>query len=432
VIVLASCESAGAIGDGDGLASLGPRLIDAGVLAVVAMQGKITVETAARFTQTLFAELANHGEIDRAMAIARNTVQTRPDAWMPVLFSRLRQGVIWYTPGFAGANNVPWESIVSSTRNDEEPLVPVLGPGLVEHMIGSAESFANEFASDAWRAVPPDWDDLPRLAQYRAATHGRGLVVNEILALLQRRAEQGIGRAPKPGQKIEAVLEDAWRHHKEQARQEQARLDLEPHWFLSSLNVPIFITTNVDDSLAHALRARNRRPHVEVFRWNDAMDCNKNGERNVSAFKTQPGAPARVPTVEEPLVYHLFGHIRDRKSLVITEDDFFDYLMWARTTDGVPTVVSTALRMHPLLFLGFRLEDWRFRVMFRSILAAETRPRDPEWVSVAAQVVPEEGGVLPMRAYLEEYLNHAQIKAYWGRVPDFVRDLAAAISRVPP
>ena len=58
------------------------------------------------------------------------------------------------------------------------------------------------------------------------------------------------------------------------------------------------------------------------------------------------------------------------------------------------------------------------------------RRGNPDWASVAAQVVPEEGGVLPMREYLEKNLSRAQIEPYWGRVPDLVGGLAAAIGRV--
>ena len=90
--VLCSCASAGAgdadlLGDGSALAALGPRFAQVGVPAVVAMQGEITMATAALFIPRFFEELEVDGSIDRAMAVARYEIKDRGDWWVPVLFS---------------------------------------------------------------------------------------------------------------------------------------------------------------------------------------------------------------------------------------------------------------------------------------------------------------------------------------------------------
>ncbi len=101
LIVLASCESASredsSSPDGASAArtALAPLLADAGIPAVIAMQGKITMETAKHAMPVFFRELAKDGQIDRAMAAARATVRERPDSWMPALFLRLKDGRIW-------------------------------------------------------------------------------------------------------------------------------------------------------------------------------------------------------------------------------------------------------------------------------------------------------------------------------------------------
>jgi hypothetical protein len=100
LVVLASCQSAG---EGDqrqsqddgALAALGPRLAQAGIPAVVAMQGNISLKTVETFMPTFFGELMRDGEIDRAMSVARGDVRERLDWWMPVLFMRLESGQIW-------------------------------------------------------------------------------------------------------------------------------------------------------------------------------------------------------------------------------------------------------------------------------------------------------------------------------------------------
>ena len=105
LVVLASCQSAGLGGDARSndagvLAALGPRLAEAGVPAVLAMQGDISMETVSRFMPKFFHELQRDGQIDRAMAAARGAVRDRHDWWAPTLFMRLRSGRIWYESGF--------------------------------------------------------------------------------------------------------------------------------------------------------------------------------------------------------------------------------------------------------------------------------------------------------------------------------------------
>jgi tetratricopeptide (TPR) repeat protein len=95
LVVLASCQSAGAGQADRALAAIGPRLAAAGIAAVLAMQGNITMETIADFMPVFFRELRRDGQIDRAMAAARASVLDRPDWWMPVLFLRVQNGMLW-------------------------------------------------------------------------------------------------------------------------------------------------------------------------------------------------------------------------------------------------------------------------------------------------------------------------------------------------
>ncbi|HEX2806762.1 MAG TPA: CHAT domain-containing protein, partial [Kineosporiaceae bacterium] len=101
LVYLASCQSAGAGADrcsedAGVLAALGPRLAEVGVPAVVAMQGNVSMTTAAAFTQAFFRSLDEDGLVDRATAVARAAVRERPDWWMPALFMRLKSGRLWY------------------------------------------------------------------------------------------------------------------------------------------------------------------------------------------------------------------------------------------------------------------------------------------------------------------------------------------------
>ena len=104
----------------------------------------------------------------------------------------------------------------------------------------------------------------------------------------------------------------------------------------------------------------------------------------------------------------------------------FEYLMWINKVEAqIPSVVSKAWSANALLFLGFQMEDWSFRVLFRSILNEDRRQRRREHKSVAVQITPEEGTLLPDRAhrYLIEYFQGADMGIYWGSADDFAKEL---------
>ena len=89
LVVLASCQSA------RGTRSLGPMLAGAGVPAVLAMQGNLSMKTNAIFMPAFFRELIRDGLIDRAMSVARGAIRDQSDSWMPILYMRLRTGLLW-------------------------------------------------------------------------------------------------------------------------------------------------------------------------------------------------------------------------------------------------------------------------------------------------------------------------------------------------
>jgi formylglycine-generating enzyme required for sulfatase activity len=101
LMVLISCQSAGDGGQVDPehgttvQATLAARLADAGVPAILAMQGRISMATIDAMMPTFFAELLRDGRVDRALAVARSRVWERDDAWMPTLFMRLQDGRLW-------------------------------------------------------------------------------------------------------------------------------------------------------------------------------------------------------------------------------------------------------------------------------------------------------------------------------------------------
>jgi hypothetical protein len=413
LVVLASCQSAGADA-GPALLALGPRLAEAGLPAVLAMQGNFTFDTAARLMPKFFEELQRDGQIDRALAVARGAVQGRPDYWMPALFTRLKSGRLWYVPGFGGESKAAlksWDGLINSLK--QKKCAPIVGPGLTEPLFGTWRDLAREWAAaHDFPLSRRNQDNLPQVAQYLAASQGPGYprdtLVEYLKAEVLKRYGPGLppeARAAELDRLLDAV--GVWRRQRDPA---------EAFSVLARLPFEIYITANLDNLLEDALAAAGKTPEAEIFRWKPDLEWTSVYERE-KEYR---------PTAERPLVYHLFGHLSCRESLVLTEDDCFDYLMRVNRDEAeVPVVVDKAWKQYALLFLGFQMDDWNFRLLLRSILDDERRNAKRLYKSVAAQITPEDDLADPDRArgFLESYFQDAKIDVYWGSAEDFVREL---------
>jgi hypothetical protein len=148
-----------------------------------------------------------------------------------------------------------------------------------------------------------------------------------------------------------------------------------------------------------------------------------------------------APTVKAPLVYHVFGAFGagDDDGLVLTEDDYFDYLISTASAKLMPAEVESALVDNSLLFLGFRLTDWHFRVLFRLMMNLPGRERLKQYCHVAVQLDPDMqtfADVEGAKVYLAEYFGkEANIDIYWGSSEEFLtalRDELAAAGDLSP
>ena len=137
---------------------------------------------------------------------------------------------------------------------------------------------------------------------------------DELMEYLRRRCCSAM-RSDLPEALQGATLEEvltavgAWRRAHDPA---------EPHQVLAGLPLPIYITTDPSNLLAEALAAAGKAPQVELCRWNDHI------AQLPSIYDTEP---TYRPDARRPLVYHLFGRFEEPDSLILTEDDYFDYLI---------------------------------------------------------------------------------------------------------
>jgi hypothetical protein len=182
----------------------------------------------------------------------------------------------------------------------------------------------------------------------------------------------------------------------------------------------VFITTNAESLLADTLA---RTPRDD--------DPAKRKEPQVAMFSSSnPGTPpAKPPTPATPWVYHLFGRFDRPRDLVLTEDDYFDFLL---NVSGrrrlIPAEVLGALTGSTLVFLGFRLEEWDFRVLVQSIKSLEGSELLHDYVQVAVQIDPAGSRFLDpasARRYLERHTDFAgkSLSIYWGNLEQFLSEV---------
>jgi hypothetical protein len=419
LIVMASCESAGreedvpVDGTSAAQSALAPRLAEAGVPAVVAMQGKITMETVKQSMPVFFRELLKDGQIDRAMAVARGVVRERADSWMPALFLRLKSGRIWYEPGFSSEENdlENWKSICNSVRHGD--FIPILGPELGEGMFGGTGELATQLAVDhGFPLAPHERADLAKVTQYISTTQSRNyanqIVEQQFLSQLSERINGADGR--NKGKAPSELLELA---------ASRCRSDPEdPYSILADLDAPIYLNASCETLLLKVLRVTGKNPEAVFAAW-----------RCTPPKKPQPSIA--TPTPEAPWVYHVFGLFGKPDTMVLTEDDFFDYLIKTSKLGLLLPALVSQLMGSSLLFLGFRLDDWRFRVLFRMIVTSEGAETMKGFSHVGVQVNPDEqsfADVERARKYMQSYFEKSknaptEISIYWGSPADFLKQL---------
>ena len=418
LVMLIACQSGGGMTTDNGaLAAIGPRLAEAGVPAVVAMQGNVSMRLIERFIPAFCQELQHHGMIDAAMAVARGTVRDLPDFWMPALYSRLKSGRIWYVPGFADEHETAEKIEALASYMADGLCTPIIGPELAETRLGTSRAIARMWA-ERYRYPMESYEgeQLAYVAQFLSIKHDyrfprRSLVETLRQLLLDTYGDTLPDLAQLDLQQMYSLI----------GRHERERDPHDPYRVLAAQPLPVYITANASNMLSDALIEAGKQPVIELCRWNEDLD------HLPSIFEREPDYR---PSAERPLVFHLFGNFDQLETLVLTEDDYFDFLInISAERERIPAIVRDALADSALLFLGFELEDIGFRTLFHSLIKPlRGGSRRRRYVQIAGQLLPREDQVLqPDRAirYLEAYFQDtAAISIFWGSPRDFCTALA--------
>lgn len=282
-----------------------------------------------------------------------------------------------------------WSTLVDSVI--EGQCTPFLGAGIAWPHLPTGKEISRDLARE-FKYPLKDPTNLARVAQYIATLHDPPYAKRRVRDRIRTRQKEFL---------------------------DSSELNFPSNYKkLANLNLPIYLTTNYDDFLTRALAADHRIPWVEPCRWNGQLQ---------DELKGYP--PDRQPSVEQPFVFHLHGELGRERSLLVTEDDYIDFTvsLGQQGDDSViPHWIRRALSWTTLLFVGYSLEDWNFRVLMRQLMKQQRVSRSEQPLSLSIQLSDTD---IPLdqrpkaERFLADYLGTSAIRIYWGQAEPFLTEL---------
>jgi hypothetical protein len=122
---------------------------------------------------------------------------------------------------------------------------------------------------------------------------------------------------------------------------------------LARLDFPLVITTNYDGLFERALRDVGKMPRVSVYKPND-----------------EPTTDFEDESAQSPVIYKLHGDIAHRESLVVTDEDYIQFVLRMSDKepyDPIPLSLKYFLKRWTTLFIGYSLLDYNLRLLFKTL-----------------------------------------------------------------
>jgi hypothetical protein len=290
-----------------------------------------------------------------------------------------------------GAEDRDWERLVRQLRNGE--CTPFIGAGACAGTLPTGPSLSRNIAKD-FKYPFQDDTELNQVSQYASIRSFSPVNFKEDVA--------------------ERLKGFTW---------PDANRPREAHATLAKFPISTYLTTNYDDFMVRALKAESKDPIYRHYPWYTEP---KQGGRRSRAERI------RKPTAQRPLVYHLHGSYHQPQSMVISEEDyhvFLSHLSAEHTGEwNLPAPIIGAMTQRPLLFVGYSLHDWTFRVLFRGLIKPMESVLQRGHVSI--QLAPELADPRKKtrkraKEYLERYFGQLNVSVYWGEADKFFDTLGA-------
>ena len=124
---------------------------------------------------------------------------------------------------------------------------------------------------------------------------------------------------------------------------------------LAELNFPLIITTNYDRLFEDALLMVGKSPTTAVYQ---------------PRATARPDDPLQDPSAQNPFIFKIHGDINTPESLVITDEDYIDFVL-RMTAPGefnpVPETFQFRLSRWPTLFIGYSMLDYNLRLLLKTL-----------------------------------------------------------------
>lgn len=204
---------------------------------------------------------------------------------------------------------------------------------------------------------------------------------------------------------------------------------------LAELPLPIYITTSYHDFIERALAKNGKHPRVQICPWNGDSAYTKPHWFDPTSAPQNVDVENLDADETTPLVYHLYGLEKEPSSLVISEDDFMEFLIKVSVNKNtIPETFISKMTQSSLLMLGYRLSSWDFRVLFKGVIK-QVRDITPDGVNFAVQLDPavmqsgnpdqnQEEILNQAREYIQAaFFKPSQFEVQWKNSVHFVEEL---------
>lgn len=129
---------------------------------------------------------------------------------------------------------------------------------------------------------------------------------------------------------------------------------------IAKLPIKIFIDTSLNSPIEKALKNARKSPQSFFFNFKRPQGSLRAVHENGSEINME-----RI-SVDQPLIFHMFGILEEPESLVITQEDQMDFIKnIIQGTPGLPNEILSELTTSDKasIFLGFDLNTWQYRLI---------------------------------------------------------------------
>ena len=182
---------------------------------------------------------------------------------------------------------------------------------------------------------------------------------------------------------------------------------------LAALDFPLVITTNYDRLFEQALRCHGKDPDVASY-----------SKVPAELREVLPQDPRR------PFVFKMHGDVDHPDSIVITDEDYIEFVLRMSDRDStygaIPTTLAYHFKVWPTLFVGYSLMDYNLRLLFKTLRWKMDEARTPQTYSVDLSPDPLILDVWQTRGRLVKFI----VEDVWSFIPKLYQGVTGA--EMPP